>query len=90
MSCSHFSIKASVPVSEAKTPPLSISPTTIMRARASLAMRELTMSAALRLISAGLPAPSRIMRSLPRASEAYASQTSRKSTGLRRSYSRTR
>ena len=60
---SSSSSSINVPASEAKTPPRSMSPTSSTGALASFAIPMLTMSSCLRLISAGLPAPSSTMMS---------------------------
>ena len=55
---SSGSSSSTVPYSWAKTPPRSISPASKTGASTSFASPMLTISSALRLISAGLPAPS--------------------------------
>ena len=54
---------SSVPTSEAKTPPLSMSPTRRTGLSTASAMPMLAISPSLRFISAGLPAPSMTMTS---------------------------
>ena len=63
MARSSGSSRATVPYREANTPPRSMSPASSTGAPASLAIPMFTMSSAFRLISAGLPAPSRTMTS---------------------------
>ena len=65
-----------VPTSCANTPPLSISPTSRTGASTSFAIPILTISSFLRLISAGLPAPSRTIISYWLASLSYAANIS--------------
>ena len=61
ISCSSFSRSIMVPINWAKTPPLSMSPTSRTGALACFAIPIFTISSCLRLISAGLPAPSMTM-----------------------------
>ena len=69
MERSSGSSRATVPYREANTPPRSMSPASSTGAPASLAMPMFTMSSDFRLISAGLPAPSRTMMSCSAARE---------------------
>ena len=62
--CSSSVSRIMVPVSCAKTPPRSMSPTRSTGALTSSAIPMLTISSCFRLISAGLPAPSMTMISL--------------------------
>ncbi len=73
---------STVPYSEAKTPPRSMSPTTKAGKPAASATRRLTMSWSKRLISAGLPAPSAITTSKRLRRSARQSRTVVKSRGF--------
>ena len=69
---SSSSNSMSVPASWANTPPRSISPTRSTGASTSAAMPIFTISSCLRLISAGLPAPSSTMTSYRQFNVSYA------------------
>ncbi|MNT47231.1 hypothetical protein D3C72_1839280 [compost metagenome] len=78
-SCSSSS--SSVPTMEANTPPLSMSATRMTGASAHSASRILTISRSLRLISAGLPAPSITTMSYSDLRRSSASRTIVSATG---------
>ena len=86
--CSSSSSSLTVPYSDANTPPRSMSPTSRTGASTNFARPIFTISSCLRLISAGLPAPSITIMSFSAARLSNASLIMGKSAFLWPQYSR--